>query len=133
MYKIDYGLQSTVYSKMSFRFERLTIWQDSRVLIKEIYLVTQKFPRTEQFGLIDQIRRAGVSIALNIAEGSDRKSDLEFRRFLRMAISSCEEVVTGLYIAVDLNYLKQEEFDIIYKEANLLVAKINALVKTLNK
>ena len=114
-----------------FRFENLEVWQESRKLVKEIYLLTNKFPAQEKFGLIDQIRRAMVSICLNIAEGSDRKSDIEFKRYLRMAITSAEEVVTGLYIALDLKYLKQNEFDKLYKDLNSLVARINSLIKSL--
>ena len=117
---------------MSFRFERLTIWQDARRFASEIYKITKLFPKEERYGLIDQLRRAAVSIALNIAEGSDRKSDLEFKRYLRMAITSCEEVVTALYISLDQKYLKQESFDDLYKDANYLVARINALIKSLN-
>src|SRR3990167_5741986 len=115
---------------MSFRFEKLTVWQDARIFINHIYRVTRDFPREERFGLVDQLRRAAVSIALNIAEGSDRKSDAEFKRYLRMAIGSCEEVITALYIALDQKYLKEAEFDSLYKDANMLVAKINALIKS---
>src|SRR3989344_9078337 len=116
---------------MSFRFEKLNVWQDARVFVNHIYAITRKFPRDEKFGLIDQLRRAALSVILNIAEGSDRKSDAEFKRFLRMAITSVEEVVTGLYVSKDLGYIKGKNFDIIYKDANRLVAKINALVNSL--
>ena len=85
---------------MSFRFEKLTVWKDARKFISNTYSLTKMFPTEEKFGLIDQIRRAAVSVALNIAEGSDRKSDAEFKRFLRMAIGSCEEVVTAFYIYI---------------------------------
>jgi len=129
---IDYRLQTTVeYYCMSFRFEGLKVWQDARNFTGRIYGITRSFPREERFGLIDQLRRAAVSIVLNIAEGSDRKSDIEFRRYLRMAITSCEEVVTALYISLDQNYLNKKDFDILYKDANSLVARINALIKSL--
>lgn len=121
----DYSLQ------MSFRFEKLSVWQDARRFVNEVYRVTRLFPKEERFGLTDQLRRAAVSIALNIAEGSDRKSDLEFKRFLRMAIGSCEEVVTALYIAIDQKYLGKGNFDSLYQDANYLVARINALIKSL--
>lgn len=117
---------------MSFRFENLTVWQDARLFTHKIYAIMKSFPREEKFGLIDQLRRAAVSICLNITEGSDRKSDLEFKRFLRMAITSCEEVVTALYISLDQKYLTQNEFGSLYGEANRLVSKINALIKSLS-
>lgn len=116
---------------MGFRFEKLDVWQDSRCFVSEVYRVTRLFPKEERFGLIDQLRRAAVSIALNIAEGSDRKSDLEFKRYLRMSIGSCEEVVTGLYIAYDQSYIDDKNFEELYKNANFLVARINALIKSL--
>lgn len=112
-----------------FRFENLQVWQDARNFVNHIYSVTKKFPADERFGLIDQLRRAAVSIALNIAEGSDRKSDVEFRRYLRMSITSTEEVVTALFIALDLKYLNQSEFNLLYEESHMIVAKLNALIK----
>lgn len=118
---------------MSFRFEKLNVWQDARQFVSLIYEITRKFPSDEKFGLTNQIRRAAVSIALNIAEGSDKKSDAEFIRFLRMSIGSCKEVVTAIYIALDQNYINQKDFDIIYKQANELVAKINALIRSLRR
>ena len=117
---------------MSFRFEKLKVWQDARSFANHIYAVTRGFPKEEKFGLIDQLRRAAVSVCLNITEGSDRKSDIEFRRYLRMAITSLEEVVTGLYLSLDQEYISQKDFDLLYEEANQLVAKINALIKSLS-
>mgnify|MGYP001605857200 CR=1 FL=1 len=115
---------------MKFRFENLQVWHDARNFVSDIYKLTRKFPKEEQFSLTDQLRRAAISIALNITEGSDRKSDIEFRRYLRMAIGSCEEVVTALYVALDQKYTDKKNFDIIYQDANRLVARINALIKS---
>lgn len=115
---------------MSFRFEKLEIWQDARKFVNKIYKVTKNFPSEERFGLVDQIRRAALSIILNIAEGSDRKSDKDFARFLRTSITSVEEVVSALYIALDQGYLKQLAFDELYTDSNQLVARINALIKS---
>lgn len=124
----DYRLQSTA---MKFRFENLQVWQDARKFISHIYDITRKFPPDERFGLTDQLRRAAVSIALNIAEGSDRKSDTEFKRYLRMSIASAEEVVTALFIALDQKYLDQSEFNLLYEESHMIVAKLNALINKL--
>lgn len=117
---------------MSFRFEKLNVWQDARVFANHIYSVTRSFPNEEKFGLVDQLRRAAVSVCLNITEGSDRKSDVEFRRYLRMTLTSAEEVVTALYISLDQKYIKQGDFNLLYEEANYLVARINALIKSLS-
>lgn len=118
---------------MAFRFERLQVWQDSRKFIVFIYKLTFDFPKTEIYALVDQLRRAAVSIALNIAEGSDRKSEKEFIRYLRVSIGSVEEVVTGLFIAKDLGYITNEEFDEAYKFSETLVSKIVALVNSIKK
>jgi four helix bundle protein len=83
--------------------------------------------------LIDQIRRAAVSIALNISEGSDKKSDAEFIRYLRISAGSVNEVVTALYIAVDLKYLNKDDFGKLYRSANILAAKLNALINSIKK
>ena len=116
---------------MSFRFEKLDIWQRSRKFSVEIYKLTSDFPKSELFGLVSQLRRAALSIPLNIAEGSDKKFDKDFIRFLRISIGSTEEVVTGLYIALDLGFMNEEKFKQLYDETNLIVAKLNALIKTL--
>ena len=118
---------------MSFRFEKLGVWQDARKFAGKIYRITSKFPKSEIFGLVDQLRRAAVSVALNITEGSDRKSDKDFARYLRMAITSAEEVVTALYISLDQKYISTTEFDELYADANSLVARINALIRSLKK
>lgn len=118
---------------MTFRFEKLTVWNNARIFVVKIYKVTSTFPRDEKFGLTDQIRRAAVSIALNIAEGSSRKSDKEFTRFLRTSLGSLEEVVTGLYIALDLKYLTQDKFNNLYQDLNILASKINALINSFKR
>ncbi|HET7099456.1 MAG TPA: four helix bundle protein [Patescibacteria group bacterium] len=118
---------------MSFRFEKLQVWQESRVLIVDIYKLTLHFPKNEIFALTNQIKRAVVSIALNIAEGSDKKSDKEFVKFLRISLGSLEEVVTAMYVALDLKYLNEKDFNLVYNKLNLLASKINALINSIKK
>lgn len=117
---------------MYYRFEKLDVWIESRLFIKIIYLVVAKLPKSEQFILGEQIKRAAISIALNIAEGSDKKSDKDFVRYLRIALGSINEVVTALYIARDLQYLSQENFLKLYEQSHKLSAMIHALIKKLN-
>ncbi|OGZ34275.1 MAG: hypothetical protein A2Y98_00210 [Candidatus Portnoybacteria bacterium RBG_19FT_COMBO_36_7] len=104
----------------------------TRKFVVETYKITRKFPKDELFGLISQLRRAATSILLNIAEGSDRKSDMEFKRFLRMSLTSLEEVISGLYISIDQKFISKIEFDKLYEKANELAAKLNALIKSLS-
>lgn len=108
---------------MSFRFEQLTVWQDARLFASHVYEVTKSFPQSEQFGLTTQLRRAAISVALNIAEGSMRRSDIEFKRYLRVSLGSLNEVVTALYIAKDERYLNQQAFDRLYGESNMVAEK----------
>ena len=92
-------------------FEDLSVWQDARKLTNKIYNITKKFPKEELYGLTSQISRATVSIVSNIAEGFDRRSDKELTNFLSMARGSSSEVQNDLYIALDLNYISQTEFN----------------------
>ena len=91
-------------------FEDLIAWQKARELTKEIYAVTNSGRFQKDFGLSNQIQRAGVSIMSNIAEGFDRASRAEFHQFLVIAKGSCAEVRSHLYIAKDVGYLSPEQF-----------------------
>lgn len=86
----------------------LIVWQKARLLVKEIYQLTQFLPKEEIFGLTNQIRRAAISIPSNIAEGYNRHSDKEFVHFLKIAKGSAGEVDTQLLLCTDLDYLTQE-------------------------
>lgn len=93
------------------QFKELLIWKKSRQFCSEIYSITSTFPSDEKFGLTNQLRRASVSIPSNIAEGSSRKSDKDFARFLEIAIGSAYEIETQLLIASDLKFLEIEKLD----------------------
>ncbi|QKZ11623.1 four helix bundle protein [Spirosoma sp. KUDC1026] len=91
-------------------FRELKVWQVARALVKDIYVLTTRFPEDERFGLTSQVRRASISIPSNIAEGSGR-SDRDFVRFLSISLSSAYEVETQLLLAYDLGFLEQEKLD----------------------
>jgi four helix bundle protein len=93
------------------RFEDLAVWQKARELTKCIYGVTCAGEFARDFGLTGQIQRAAVSVMSNIAEGFERGSYKEFLQFLAIAKASCAEVRSQLYIAHDIGYLTQPEFD----------------------
>ena len=100
---------------MSFKFEKLIIWQKAMNYGKEIYNLSSKFPKTEVYNLTSQINRASDSIALNISEGSIVQSKPEFSRFMGYAIRSLAEAVTCLHKANRRNYLSESEFNKLYK------------------
>ena len=112
-------------------FEDLTVWQDAREFTNKIYMLTKKFPKEELYGLTSQIRRATVSIMANIAEGFDRRSDKELTNFLSIARASSSEVQNDLYIAIDLEYISQAEFNQLYQEAKKIAKQINGLMNYL--
>lgn len=118
-------------TKFYFRFEKFDIWKEARDFVSVIYTITASFPSKEQFGLTNQIRRAAVSIVLNIAEGSVRSTDADFRRFLKMAQGSVHEVVAGFYVALDQKFVNQENFDRVYNQALKINAQLNAFIKKL--
>jgi four helix bundle protein len=114
----------------SFRFKNLEIWQMARILVKDVYKTTRAFPAEERYALVDQLRRAAVSVPSNIAEGSARKSAADFVHFLVMARGSLAELLTQLILAQDLEYLA----DVARLEQDIesIVVKINALIASLN-
>ncbi len=93
------------------RFEDIKAWQAARDLVSAIYRVTAQGQFAKDFGLRDQVRQASVSVMSNIAEGFERSSDREFRRFLYIAKGSAGEVRSQLFVALDLGYVTSDEFD----------------------
>ncbi len=102
---------------MSFKFEKLVIWQKSMDFGETINDLSKSFPKEEIYNLSSQIRRAVDSIALNISEGSIEQSHLEFKRFMGYAIRSLAEVVTCLHKARRRGYITENEFQVLYKES----------------
>jgi four helix bundle protein len=95
---------------MSFQysFEKLDVWKESRALTKEVYLITNDFPANEMYGLVTQIRRAAISVASNISEGSGRRHGKEQKQFYNMAYSSLMELLNQLILSTDLGYLDDQ-------------------------
>jgi four helix bundle protein len=91
-------------------FKDLIAWQKARKLHKEIYFLTKRFPKEEQFGLTSQIRRSAASICSNIAEGCGRSSDADLCRFLDMANGSAFELESHLILCSDVELISEEEF-----------------------
>jgi|SRR5690606_27652524 four helix bundle protein len=94
---------------LSLAHRSLDVYRESQNLVKECYNVTGFLPDCEKFGMTQQMRRAAVSVLLNLAEGSSRRSDAEKRRFYEVSRSSIVEIDACLDLAVDLNYLNRED------------------------
>ncbi|PLX09573.1 MAG: diversity-generating retroelement protein bAvd family protein [Marinilabiliales bacterium] len=113
-------------------FRNLEIWKKSIELVQKVYKLTKKYPDEEKFGLISQMQRASVSISSNIAEGCSRNSEIEFKRFLEIAIGSAFELETQLIIGNRLNYHSEvmqsemiEDLHSLQKQTNSLITKIS--------
>ena len=92
-----------------FQFEKLNAWQEARKLVVNVYQLLEKFPKTENYALCDQLRRAAISVPSNIAEGTGGIAVKEQIHFLEIAFGSLMEIYCQLQIAVDLHYITPED------------------------
>lgn len=113
-----------------FGFEKLEVWQEARKLSVEIYRLTEKFPEREKFGLTNQLRRASVSVAANIAEGTTRSSAKEQAHFSSISYGSLMETMSHLITSVDLNFITDEDLSLIRNMIQPLSLKLNNLRNT---
>ncbi|MDX9715592.1 MAG: four helix bundle protein [Dissulfurispiraceae bacterium] len=112
-------------------FRNLKIYKKGIIFSVNIYKISKSFPKDELFGLTSQLRRAAMSITLNIAEGSGNRSVKEFKRFLEIALRSTYEVMAGLEIAYHLEYCKIDDFNKLTSEADEIAAMIVGFAKSL--
>ena len=96
-----------------FSFEGLEVYKAARLLVRDVYRLQQRFPKTETYALGDQIRRSASSVTSNIAEGSGRNSFKEKTYFIEIAYGSLMEAFSQLQIAQDLGYLTEQDIDAI--------------------
>ncbi|MDZ7721964.1 MAG: four helix bundle protein [candidate division KSB1 bacterium] len=117
-----------------FAFEKLNVWQEARVLSKNVYFDTKDFPGEEKFGIINQMRRAAVSVCSNIAEGSSRTSAKDQAHFYQLSYSSLMELMNQVIIANDLGYLNNEKENQYRLDIEKVANMLNSLRKSrLNK
>ena len=114
------------------RYKELKFWQFSRTFCKDIYTITATFPSDEKFGLVSQLRRASVSVASNIAEGTSRKSTKDFSRFLTVALGSCYEIETQLIISNDLGFISNNENEILLEKLITIIKMMSKFKATLS-
>lgn len=113
----------------SFSFEGLEVYQAARVLVRDVYRLQQKFPKTEMYALGDQIRRSASSVTSNIAEGSGRNSNKEKVHFIEIAYGSLMEAFSQLQIAQDLGYLTKQDIDTIRPQFISVAKMLSGLKK----
>lgn len=114
-----------------YNFENLDIYHLANDFVVVIYRLIDKFPKEELFGLTSQIKRAVVSIVLNIAEGSGRNTKKDFSKFISQSIGSLLEVKACLILAEKLKYVMQEDFMKILPKLDELYFKSQAFRKSL--
>jgi four helix bundle protein len=115
------------------RFEDIQAWQEARKLVKMVYGLIRKNEKfSRDFRLVSQIQAAAVSSMSNIAEGFSRKGHKEFVQFLFISKSSVAEVQSQFYVALDQEYIVQNDFNEVYNQADLVSKMISNFIKYLN-
>ena len=110
-------------------YRELDVWQKSRALAGNVYRETREFPRAEWFGLVQQMRRAAVSVPSNIAEGHGRWSSRERIRFLLIARGSNFELETQAFLAGDLGFMTEEQVQAIIQRTADITRMLNGLIQ----
>lgn len=110
----------------------LLLYNKAMDLVTDIYLITKKLPKDEQYGLVSQIRRAAVSIPSNISEGAGRLSQKEFRNFLSIASGSASELETQLNICNNLNFINKTELDDLIEKISVIKKLCYGLIRKIN-
>lgn len=116
---------------MENSFEKLKVWQLSHKLTLEIYRLTDSFPSSEKFSLVDQIRRSASSVPTNIVEGNERKTKKEYVQFLYTSKGSLAETRYHLLLAKDLGYISVEKYNSLISIAIEVSKMLSALIKYL--
>lgn len=114
-------------------FRKLEIWSEAIMMTKAVYDLTSLFPVHEKYGLCSQMNRAAVSIPSNIAEGCSRRTNLEFSRFLEIALGSSFELETQIEISKRVLYISQESYETVLNELHTLQKRVNAYKEKLKE
>ena len=110
-------------------YKELIVWQKSMVLVKEIFRLTEKFPKSELYGLVSQMRRASVAIPSNIAEGYGRRSRKEYTQFYSIAYGSGLELETQLILSKDLKLARENDF----QKSEALLSEVLKMLNSMSR
>ncbi len=114
---------------MIYAFENLRVWQKSRKFVTLIYAITDKFPKTEKYGVVSQMQRASMSASNNLAEGSCRWSKKEQARFYEIAYGSLIEVLNQMILSVDLEFIPES----VLLETRPAIEELSWMINSLRK
>jgi len=112
-----------------YSFERLNVWQEAINLVEIVYKLVKMFPQDEKFGFVSQMKRASVSVASNLAEGTSRKTNKDQAHFSTMAFSSLMELLNQIIIANRLGFLSESDYHLLRDKISKVSNMINALRK----
>ncbi|GAB5539424.1 MAG: four helix bundle protein [Salibacteraceae bacterium] len=110
-------------------FRKYKVWQESFSIVKEVYRLMESLPQNERYGLASQMGRAAVSIPSNISEGCSRSSDIEFKRFLEIAMGSAFELETQLMLCQEMTFIDPEQAYATIEKLQRVEASLNALIQ----
>lgn len=113
-------------------FKSLIAWQKAYGLVLDIYQMTKNFPKSEQYALVSQMRRAAVSVISNIAEGYERKHRKEYIQFLMIAKGSSGEIESYFLLSRDLKYINGDEHICIEMKRQEVIKLLRGLIRYLN-
>jgi four helix bundle protein len=116
-----------------FAHKKLSVWQESMMLVVDLYHYTSTFPKTEIFSLTSQIRRSAISVPANISEGAARGKPKEFIRFLRISFGSLSELETHLDLAHRLQYLDYDTFLELQIKMKRIASQISGLIRSVER
>ena len=113
-------------------YKKLEVWNKAYILGITVYSITKTFPKEEIYGLTSQMRRASLSIPLNIAEGSRKSTDKDYKSFIHIAYGSCAELEVQVMYAKDFNYISPETATSLLNSISQISRMLNSFIKTLS-
>jgi four helix bundle protein len=118
---------------MAYRFQNWQVYKDARKLRQEINKIAKTLPPEERFILADQVRRAILSVILQIAEGSNRKTEKDKNLFINRSLTSLDEVVACMDCALDDNYINEAKYKEILEKTEVVSRQLQGLQKHISK
>lgn len=125
------GVTKMQMNKKGYR--DLRVYHEAHALVLEVYAVTDKYPKSEIFGLVSQMRRAAVSVVANIIEGHARFSKKEFRQFLFLANGSLVELEYYIELSLALKYISMEEYEKLDSRRNIVGSLLGGFIRSINR